>query len=86
MPQTYFLKSRIYNDFPLDYIGRYEQLYKDFEIICKKLNINSSLKYLNSTSTNRPNYYKHYTNKMINVIGETYEDDVNLLNYDFYEY
>lgn len=68
----------------LDYVGRYENLEKDLEFVCKKLNLGSiELPKLKSGFRDKTSYTKFYDAETKNIIQEFYKKDFSLLNYGF---
>jgi hypothetical protein len=66
----------------IDFIGRFEQLQEDFNIVCDELNIDRrTLPHANkSMSTNYQDYYDNETRK---IIGEKYAKDIEYFGYEF---
>jgi hypothetical protein len=65
----------------MDYLGRYERIDADFELICKKLRISALLP--KSNDGNHDHYSKAYSSEMIEIVGNAYSKDVGLLSYSF---
>ena len=68
----------------IDFIGRFERLQEDFNVVCDKLNIDRrTLPHVNkSMSTNYQDYYDNETRK---IIGEKYAKDIEYFGYKFGE-
>ena len=82
VPQYKFILNAENNLESVDYIGRFENLYEDFDFICKKIGIETlELKHLN----NRPHasYQSYYTDKTAEIIYNTYKQDIDYFNYSF---
>lgn len=85
--QVEFLKGK-YNDglnkFPyIDYIGRFENLQRDFDVVANKLNLQyRDLPHINKTKSSNT-YREMYTQDLKNFIGDKYKDDVTEFNYTF---
>ena len=69
------------NQLLVDFVGRYENIASDFEIVCKKLKIKTSLQKINVSNTR--NFREFYTLDSLEMIREAYEKDIQLLNYEF---
>ena len=76
-PQVEFINKDI------DFVGRFENLNKDFDIICKKVGISRklTLKHLNKAS-HEP-YQTYYTGETEKIIRDSYKLDVDCFNYSF---
>lgn len=66
----------------VDFLGRYEKLASDFEIICQRLNVESKLGRENQNSS-RADYGKYYTPETRQIVGEVYGDDIEIFGYSF---
>jgi len=81
IPQAHFLKDNKGN-IPIDYFGYYENLNEDFNIISKRIGINKSLGHFNKT--HRTNSYRNaYSEEMKKKVGKIYQEDIELLGYNF---
>jgi len=79
-----FQKDFIYsNDGELlvDFVGRFERIDADFEKICSRIGISTSLPKLNVSNT-QP-YQHFYTNETKELVRRTFSSDVALFGYDF---
>jgi len=65
----------------INYLGYFETIEQDFAEICKKLNINASLKHTNK-STNQ-NYIKHYNEDSKEIVAKVYQKDIEKFGYKF---
>lgn len=78
--------SKIVNDkgkVMIDFVGKFENLEDDFETISSKLNM-PQLQLGHLKKTQRGDYHQYYTNdKIIKIISDRYEKDINLLEYKF---
>lgn len=85
IPQYKFITSeRNRSKIMADFVGRFENLETDFNIISKRLGFhNLTLKKENVNNTNGKNYSVHYSKEMQLKVAELYLHDVNLLQYDF---
>ena len=62
----------------LDFIGKFENLHEDFDVLCEKLNLETELPRLN-VSKNR--YKQEISNLTLEKIKLVYSDDYKLFNY-----
>lgn len=66
----------------VDFVGRYENLDKDFEIVCHLIGIPySPLEHLNKSD--RKNYQYYYDKKTIDLVKNTYKDEIEYFEYEF---
>ena len=81
-PQYEYILNSDNNIKSINVIGRFENFYKDFDIICKEIGIKTpKLKHLH----NRPHepYATYYSDKTAEIIYNTYKEDVDYFNYSF---
>lgn len=78
--QSHYILDK-YNKVKLDFIGYLENIDKDFEYICNKMNIEVTLP--NSNKSNRNNYQDYYSDETRAIVAEVYKQDIELLGYDF---
>jgi len=68
-------------EFIVDFVGRIENIKSDFEKICKRLGISTSLPHKNkSRHDNYKKYYNKYTKKLIK---SSFKKDVKKFGYSF---
>lgn len=65
----------------VDFIGRFEQLHRDFNYVCKKLQIKTTLPHLNKTE--RTHYREYYNYQSIEIVKAWFKKDIELFNYKF---
>jgi chondroitin 4-sulfotransferase 11 len=66
----------------LDYIGRFEILEKDFDVLSKRIGIAASLSHENR-SPRKKQYYEYYSKTMVEIVSEIYKKDIMTLSYSF---
>lgn len=67
----------------VDYIGKFENLKEDFNIICKKINIpDVALPHINK-NRNKESYRPYYTNKSAELVANAFAKDIMEFNYEF---
>jgi hypothetical protein len=72
------------NFIDLDFVGYYENLDKDLEYICNKLNIPGlKLPSLKSGFRDKIQYTEHYNEETQQIIKDFYKKDIDLLGYTF---
>jgi hypothetical protein len=82
-PQTDYIKN-YKGEIPLDYIGRFENLKEDFEIICNHMNI--PVKTLpHKTKGSGDNYCEFYDEVSENIIADIYKEEIRMFGYTFNE-
>jgi hypothetical protein len=67
----------------LDFIGYLENLPADFDFICRKLQIQSSLIEANRNLSRKKSYTDYYTDETRAIVAEAYADDLRILGYNF---
>ncbi len=65
----------------VDFVGRYENLSKDFLQVCNVLNINASLPHINKSS--HINYQSYYNVETRRLVEENFSEDIELFGYTF---
>ena len=65
------------------YIGRFENIEKDFKYIANTLGIDKELKRLNSSNRQQDDYRSFYTEKSKKIVEQIYKKDLELFNYTF---
>lgn len=65
----------------VDFVGRFEQLDKDFQEICSHLGISARLPVLNVSNTIP--YRKFYSEESRELVREAFEPDISLFGYEF---
>lgn len=66
----------------IDFIGRFEKLEEDFQLICKKRGIlNTGLPHMNKTS--HRHYSEYYTEEMIEIVAKKFSEDIERFEYKF---
>lgn len=83
------LKSQLYwikdssNRIPMDFIGRFENLQDDYEIVCKELKVEVKPLSTMLTKGKRTPYRELYDGKTIEKVQVMYEEEIDLLKYRF---
>ena len=63
------------------FLGRFENLENDFEIVCNKIGVNVSLPKINSTA--HKHYSEYYNEETKRIVGEIFEKDIKILGYKY---
>lgn len=66
----------------LDYIGRFEVLEKDFDVLSRRIGIAASLSHENR-SPRKKKYYEYYSKSMVEIVSKIYKKDISALGYSF---
>ena len=80
-PQTCWIKN-FSGSIPVDFIGRFENLNKDFEEACKLMNITPIL-LPHETKGEATDYREEYDKESISIIRESYRKEIEIFNYSF---
>lgn len=84
VPQSHFLKGRNGLAQVLDFVGRFETLREDFDLIRKHVKPNARLRHSNKTpGSTAADYRQAYSPAMIDRVKELYGESTKLLGYDF---
>jgi len=79
-PQYHYLFDQ-YKKVSVDYVGYVESIDEDFAYISKRMGVNASL--AKNNAVHRADYRNLYSPEMIEKVREVYQQDIELLNYDF---
>lgn len=68
----------------LDFVGRYENLQQDFATVCSRLGVaGGPLPVRNKSFLKTGHYSMFYNQAMVDLVGETYHQEIALLGYTF---
>ena len=68
----------------VDFVGRFENLKKDWEYVAEKINVEKELPHLRkSTGKNKKHYSEYYDEKSKNIIQKLYKHDIKYFKYKF---
>jgi hypothetical protein len=81
-PQHHYLCLPGQRETPLDFVGFFENLASDYELIRRCLGTGAPLKAENVTRTRR-DYRTLYTPEMRQIVADVYREDIALLGYTF---
>jgi len=65
----------------VDFVGRFEQIDRDFREVCRRIGVDVSLPKIN-VSNSRP-YREYYTEKTTEMVRRAFEEDILEFGYDF---
>ena len=82
IPQHCFLQSYNKKNYPLDFLGMFENLPEDFAVVKNKINPSASLLEINK-GKRVADYRDCYTPHMVDIVAKCYADDILLLAYTF---
>lgn len=80
-PQLYWIKD-FSGSVPLDYIGRFENLEKDFQEICKQANL-PNIELPHKLKGSSLDYREYYNEASRQIISNIYEEEIALFEYTF---
>jgi len=66
----------------VSFIGRYEELDRDFKHICMKVGVSADLPQLNVSRKTR-SYKEYYDDRLVQMVREKYQPDIDLFDYRF---
>lgn len=78
--QQHFIPQNKWIPNGASFIGRYENIYNDFNELKKLLNINKEIKHLNKTE--HKNYKEYYNDHIADIVYKIYEEDFFKFGYD----
>jgi len=67
----------------VDFIGYYENLEADFQLVCRKLKTDSPLLSMNRNPARGMDYQAYYTDETKAIVADVYADDLRVLGYAF---
>jgi predicted DNA-binding antitoxin AbrB/MazE fold protein len=68
----------------VDFIGKFESLFEDFEIVKKKTGFPSHIELPHLLKSERADYQSYYTTELIDMISKRYKKDIEIFQYSFY--
>jgi hypothetical protein len=80
--QESHLRSAITGKICVDFIGRFERIQEDFGVISRRLGMEIELPHLNKSNLSGV-YRDAYSERMRKIVGEIYELDARIFEYDF---
>ncbi len=81
-PQVEFLKGQG-GGIEVDFLGRFENIDRDFEIVCQQLGIERELLHINKTKAKRESYQSYYSAESREIASQIYSQDIAEFDYDF---
>lgn len=67
----------------IDFIGRFENLQDDFAHVCQTLNIPFTDLPKKNSSKRQSDYRYYYDDELINLVHETYKDEIDFFNFKY---
>src|ERR1700726_3003053 len=65
----------------VDFIGKYEALQQDFDVVRKKLNLSAELPHVNRST--HDGYRKYYSDRTRDIVSKRFEKDIRHFGYEF---
>ena len=81
-PQSPLLK--INGEIKMDFIGKFESMEEDFQHVCDTLEVQGDLGHKNARRNPTP-YQEYYTDELIEIVADLYEEDIVEFGYKFEE-
>ena len=66
----------------VDYIGRFENLQEDFNVVCNKIGLSPQILPKRNASKHE-HYTEYYNQESIDIIGEMYKKDIDYFGYTY---
>ncbi len=67
----------------VDFIGKFENLEDDYEIVMKKLGISKKLPHANNGNNSKLHYTEYYSSKTKDIIAKKFKVDIEYFGYEF---
>jgi hypothetical protein len=87
VPQYRFLCAPFSTRIAVDFVGRYEQLDRDFSYVRQRLGLDPSIRLPHHNrgpqASAGGDYRRHYTAAMREVVDRVYREDIELFGYSF---
>ncbi|PSJ17036.1 sulfotransferase family 2 domain-containing protein [Nitrosomonas supralitoralis] len=80
IPQCEYVVNKD-NEIDVDFIGRFETLESDFEILAKRLGVSANLSKINHSQ--KGDYRSYYNDASAEVVAKLYSRDIELFDYSF---
>lgn len=85
-PQSAFLRIPYSEHIPIDFVGYFENIEQDFELVRQRMNLGEDrvLQHVNKTSVDKARDFRDaYTEHTRQIVAEVYAGDIELLGYRF---
>lgn len=76
-PQMYFLRDPRSGEIGVNFLGRFESLAEDFQMVSGRLGVSTSLKHINYS----PKASSPLSSEAVQIISEVYQEDIYKLQY-----
>ncbi len=83
-PQVEFIRIPGRTRFPVDFVGRFERIDRDFAVVRERLGVRAPLLHDNKTISTGSSFYRDaYSKSAIKRVADIYGEDVNAFGYSF---
>lgn len=83
IPQIDYLRTPWTSKLPVDFVGRFEHLERDFKIVCQRLGRTADLVVANQGKPRKADYRGYYSSTTQRIVEQYYIDDIRTFGYDF---
>jgi len=83
VPQHKFVTQPFTKNIMVDFVGRYENLAQDFNVVREKLGFGKNLLFENKTEVKIKDYRDFYSEDSKAIVAEVYREDIELFGYKF---
>jgi hypothetical protein len=82
-PQRSFLSLPWRSGLPIDFVGRFEELERDFTVVAKRLQVSPDLAFINKGRNRSRDYRAYYSNETRRIVERFYVQDIRAFGYEF---
>lgn len=77
-----YLFASVYGELVLDYVGYYEELQFNWDVVCESIGVGKKPLPWSNKSRGDRDYMKHYTPEILQIVNEKYHKDFEIFNYN----
>lgn len=78
-PQIDFINN---TNFKMNFVGRFENLKKDFDVVCQKLSL-KNLELCHKNKSSKKPYQEYFDQETIDLVADSYKKDIDYFGYKF---